>query len=162
MNKRVVVLAMCILVLSTVVVAPVSAAKPLTILQFDITGTTIGTQVAQEAVQRWIARGWVLDCDCSYEDLRVYEINPDDYLIAPASAEIELIRVRQPDRSVKLEPRILTVTVSPSDFSLEGEDVSPMSAQYWGLLFAHCFARYEGARGWIDHCYHLHRTFRSG
>jgi hypothetical protein len=57
--------------------------------------------------------------------------------------------------SVKLEPRI--VTVSPNDSLLGTEDVSPMQAPYWSLVASQCFARIEGVSGWIDHCCQLYK-----
>lgn len=131
----------------------VDARSPLAISKYDITKTGQGARIAREAVQRWIDYGW--DCNCNYKDLKVYKINPGDYVVAASSAEIELESVKQPDGSVKLEPRI--VTASLSDSLLETEDVSPMAVQYWSLMVGHCFARHEGTTGWIDSCYQIHK-----
>jgi len=160
MIKKIVASFVCGVLLLTIVATCVNAASPLRISKYDITKTSIGGQIAREAAERWQNNGWHLKCfNC--EDLKVYEINPADYLVAPASAKIELESVKQGDGSVKLEPRI--VTASPSD-SLLGNDplmgtevVSPMATQYWSLMAAQCFARIEGTTGWIDHCYQLHK-----
>lgn len=154
MIKKILVLVMCAVLVSTLSVTYVSAADPLEISKYDITKTSVGAQIAREAVHRWENHGWNINCfNC--EDLKVYEINPGDYLVAPASARIELESVEQSDGSVKLEPRI--VTASPKDSLLGAEDVYPMQAPYWMLVASQCFARFGGITGWMDHCYQMHK-----
>lgn len=156
MIKKISVLFMCVVLVATLVSTYVSAASPLEISKYDITKTSVGDQIAREAAQRWTGYGWTCD-RCDGKELKVYELAPGDYLVAPASAKIELESVKQPDGSVKLEPRIITVSPNGSLLGLETNGVSPMASQYWNLVAAECFARLEGFTGWIDHCYQLHK-----
>jgi hypothetical protein len=153
--KKILLLLLSVVLVLTLVASYVSAASPLEISKYDVTKTSVGAQLAQEAVQRWTGQGWNLNCNCSYKDLKVYEINPGDYLVAPALAKIELESVKQPNGSVKLEPRI--VTGSPSDSLLQTEDVSPMQAPYWLEVESWCFARLQNFMGWIDNCYAINK-----
>ncbi len=145
------VLLVCVVLLLTTEVSFISAVSQLQISKYDITDTSVGTQLAQEAVERWENNGWDYDC----KELKVYEINPGDYIVAPASTKIELKFFKQPYESAKLEPSI--VTAAPSDSLSGAEGISPMEAQYWNLVASQCFARIEGVMGWIDHCYKLHK-----
>jgi len=153
--KRILFLLLSTVLMSTLLVGYVSAANPLEISKYDITRTNIGVQLAQETIQRWTDNGWNSNCNCNFNDLEVYEINPGDYLVAPASAKIKLQSVRQSDGSVKLEPTI--VTGSPSDSLLGTEAVSPMQAPYWLEVESWCFARVQNFMGWIDNCYAINK-----
>lgn len=154
MIKKILFLLLSVILLSTLLVSYVSAASPLAISKYDITKTSTGAQIAQEAVQRWTGHDWNVNCSCN-KDLKVYEINSGDYLVAPASAKIKLESIQQPDGSFKLEPSI--VTLSPSDPLLGTEDVSTMSAPYWNMEEAECFARISNWVGWIDNCYQIYK-----
>jgi hypothetical protein len=150
-KRKILLLLMSVVLVAALSVSYVGAKSPLAISKYDITKTTAGVQIAGEAVQRWQGYGWNFD----HKELKVYELAPEDYLVAPASAKIELEYIKQSDGSVKLEPKI--VTASPSASLLGTKDMYVMRSQYWGLMAAECFARHEGITGWIDHCYQLHK-----
>ena len=155
MIKKIVVLLICVVLLSTVVATSVSAASPLRISKYDITDTSVGARIAQEAVQRWQSHGWNFN-----GDVKVYKLGPGDYYVAPASAKIELESVKQPDGSVTLEPRMLTGPRSDSLLGAEAlgtEGVSPMGAPYWYPVEWYCDARQENFYGWLDQCYQLNK-----
>jgi len=162
-KRKILLLLMSVVLVAALSVSYVSAKSPLEISKYDITDSSVGAQLAQEAVQRWTGHGWNLNCDCSYKDLKVYEINPGDYLIAPASAKIELESVKQPDGSVKLEPWIVTgprsdsLLQAESDSLLQAEGISPMGAPYWLEMESWCFERFQNFMGWIDHCYAINK-----
>lgn len=155
MKKSILFLFLVVVLVSTLVVSYANAAGPLEISQYDVTRTSVGSQMAQQAMQRWQSYGWNFDA----KGLKVYELNPGDYLIAPESAKIEFVQIQQSDGSIKVDARI--VTASPSILSTEAQGVSqgvsPMQAEYWSLVASQCFERIDNGYGWMDHCYEMNK-----
>jgi hypothetical protein len=152
MKKSILFLFLAVVLVSTLVVSYANAAGPLEISKYDVTQTSVGAQIAQESMQRWQSYGW----NFNSKGLKVYELNPGDYLVAPESTKIVLKSILQSDGSAKLDAGVVTA-FSPSVSSTEAQGVIPMQTPYWSLVASQCFTRVENSTGWIDHCYQMNK-----
>jgi hypothetical protein len=119
-----------------------------------VSSTAEGRTAAAEAAQRFTIAG----VPTSADELRVYELSPDDYLVGPADTVVNVERSARGGIS-----EITTVEpATPAGSTEATSDFQAAAAPYWSLVGSYCWARTNKTGGWMDTCYHKHKLINDG
>ncbi|MDD5190170.1 MAG: hypothetical protein PHE50_03910 [Dehalococcoidales bacterium] len=152
MRKIIVSIVFCLLMIVTGVGNVAAKAFSSSLSNYDITSSKEGFVLAQETTLRWEKE---LGIHYDVTSVKVYKFGKEEFLVAPADANISLEAEMQSDGSIKITPIVDTPKENQMTGIASNSGGRVLTDYGWELVGSQAFSRFENSTGWIDHAYML-------
>jgi len=133
--------------------------------RYEITGSILSDTVVRRTIERWERNYGINWPESGLVVYNVGTVDKPDILIVPNALQIEeIVTEIFSDGTAEVDASVTLRALKDNTLDItEGDtQTAVLATSSWQFVQQQCFAREDGAKGWIDSCYKIHQLSGDG